>query len=346
MTFTNAFGFGIHKVKRIVFGVNTNHLDRFVGVLHLNSVVKAETILKEKARDPKQTLIEERVGSFSLYAPAKGSDGFCLVNDNTLLLGGGKELKEVLARTRPANLSAGLREALKRADPGATVTVAVDVSALSADKPALPGVDLKKVIANCRAAALTIKISGQDITLYGVAVCKDAKSAAEVRKQAEAFRDSLGKQVSTAGAKKMPKEVVELSGKVKFATKGHLVATTLTVKDNTALALIKAFWLPDLDLNPQPPDKGQPPLDEGPPPNLPDPSPKDPQPPAQDVEPPKKNAALPPPPPKPPVAEKKTGQRRRQGTRGIPNSRWLSGTHGTGTGSKSARCLSPFGSCL
>jgi hypothetical protein len=275
--FRQSFGFGTDRVERVVFGGNTKRDGRFVSVFHLDSGVKAETILKAKARDPQQKPIEEKVGPFTVYAPALGGEGLCLVDEMTLLLGGVKELKEVLARARPANLSSGLREALKQADPGATLMLALDMSALPADRPALPGVDLKKVVDNARAAVLTIKISGRDVALHAAAVCKDDRGAEEVRKQAEAFRDFLGKQASTAA----PKEVAELPGRVKFATRGHLVETTLTVKDDAALALIKAFFLPGLDLNPKPGDnrgpkpgdgKGGPPNPKGPPPNL-DPKP-------------------------------------------------------------------------
>ena len=150
----------------------------------------------------------------TVYAPATGGDGFCLVDNTTLLMSSARELKEALARARPANLSAGLREALEQADPDATLMLAVDISALP-DKLALPGVDRKKVVDNTRAALLTIKISDRDITLHAAAVCRDARSAAEVQKQAEAFRAFLTKQASTAA----PKEVAELPGKIKFATR-------------------------------------------------------------------------------------------------------------------------------
>jgi hypothetical protein len=295
---TSAFGFGIDQGKRLVVSGNTDHLDRFIGVFHLHGGVKAETILKWKAQLWQQKLMKEKVGSFTLYAPAEGGEAFCLVDDKTLLVSGGKELKEVLARKGPAKLSAGLREALKQADPGATLTLALDISTLPADKPALPGVDLKKVIDGARAAVLTIKISGHDVTLYAAAVCKDARAAAAVHKQTEAFRAFLVKKASTAPLSAKPKEIAELLGKVKLATKGNLIETTLTVKDDTALALLKVFLLPDLDLNPNLADPGgmPPSPDFGKqPPDFRDPPPKV-------VEPPKKNAPLPPPPPKPPDA--------------------------------------------
>jgi hypothetical protein len=252
----SAIGFGIDTGKRLILSGNTDHLDRFIGAFHLHGGIKADMILKRKAHFSQQKLMKEKVGSFTLYAPAEGGEGFSLLDDRTLLVSGGKELKEVLARKRPANLSAGLRDALKHADPGATVTLALDMSALPADKPALPGVDLKKVIDGARAAVLTIKISGHDITLYAAAVCKDARGAAAVQKQAEAFRAFLVKQAGTAPPSAKPKEIAELLGKVKFATKGTLIETTLTVKDDTALALLKVFLLPDLDLNPNLDDPG------------------------------------------------------------------------------------------
>jgi len=277
--FRQTFGFGTENVERIIVGFNNKHPDRWISVFHLNSAIKAETILKAKASDPEQKLIEEKVGSFTLHAPAKG-EGFCLVHDRTLLKSGAKELKAVLARTGPADLSAGLKEALKQADPGATLTLALDISALPADAPAPPGVDLKKVTDRTRAAVVTIKFSGPDITLHAAAVCKDARGADEVRKQAEAFRDFLGKQTSTA----VPKEVAaELLGKVKFVTRGNLVETTLTVKDDTAVTLIKAFF-PDPFGILRPADDPRPPArfeDRGPPPNPTKPPPEAPKPPVE-----------------------------------------------------------------
>ena len=271
--FRHAFGFGTNQIDRIVFGGNANRAGRFVAAVHLNTSVKAETILK--ARGQNQKLRAEKVGSFTLYAAATGGEGFCLADDRTLLLGRDTELKEVLARTRPANLSAGLQAALKQADPGAALTLALDSSALPAGRPgALPGVDLKRVIDNTRGAVLTVKLSGRDVTLHGVAVCRDTQGAKEVLKQAKAFRHFLSKQAAAAPAR-VPKEVAELPGKVTFATRGNLVETTLTVKDDTALALLKAFWLPDLDLKPKPTDG------PGPPPRGPGPLPVAPKPPVE-----------------------------------------------------------------
>jgi hypothetical protein len=280
-SFGQTLGFGTDKIERVVFGVNTNRSGRLMSVFHLNSGIKAETILKEKARSSfsKPKLTEEKVGSFTLYAPAEG-DGFCLVDDRTYLMSSVKELKEVLARTRPADLSAGLKEALKQADPGATLTVALDISALPADTPAPPGVNLKKVTDRTRAAVLTVKISGGDITLHAAAVCKDARGAEEVRKQAEAFRDFLGKQASPA----VPKEIAaELLGKVKFVTRGNLVETTLTVKEDTAVTFIIALF-PDAFQNLRPADDPRPPVrfeDRGPPPNPTKPPPEAPKPPVE-----------------------------------------------------------------
>src|SRR5262249_30180088 len=135
--FRQTFGFGTANVERIVVGFNNKHPDRYVSVFHLNGAIKAETILKAKASDPEQKLIEEKVGSFTLHAPAKG-EGFCLVDDRTLLKRGARELRAVRARPGPAALSAGLKEALKQAAPAATLTLAVDISALPADTPAPP----------------------------------------------------------------------------------------------------------------------------------------------------------------------------------------------------------------
>ena len=117
--------------------------------------------------------------------------------------------------------------------------------------PPLPGVDFAKIRDGVSGAGLSIKV-GSDIAFRGFAVCKDAKSAEEVKAQAEALRSFLMEQMKKAPTTAVPKEILDLPGKVKFATKGNLAEATLTVKEDVVITIVK-LWFRSPDAPPPPP---------------------------------------------------------------------------------------------
>ncbi len=74
----------------------------------------------------------------------------------------------------------------------------MDGKVLAADKPAMvPGVDFNKVVEGVTGASLTIKV-GTEVSLRGVAVCRDVRSAGEVKTQADALQKAAVDFMKTA----------------------------------------------------------------------------------------------------------------------------------------------------
>ena len=246
--FRKEFGFEISNVELMVFGGHPQEGEP-TGVVHLKTAIKAETVVNARKEprypgDKGTTFKEEKVGTLTLYVPdQEHRPALCMVNDKTMLVGRSKDLKEVLERNKPVDLSIGMLAALKAAEP-ATVTVVMDAKVLTIGKPPmLPGVDFAKVIDGTTGLSLTLKV-GSEVTLRGVAVCKDGQAAADVKKQAEALRDYAVKAMQAGPPNVVPKEVVELPGKIAIAAKGSLCEATLTVKDDAVIGLIKAWIVP------------------------------------------------------------------------------------------------------
>jgi hypothetical protein len=242
--FLREFGFEIGNIERMTMGGNVKG-ERPIGIFHLKDAVKAETILKARSAprfpgDKGTTFKEEKVGANTMYVPNQEfREAFCVLNDKTMVFGTTKALKATLEQDKKPDLPAGLQAALKEADAAATVTLAMDLKAvLAAERPPMiPGVDFDKVRDNVTGASLTVKL-GNDIVIRGVAVCKDEKAAEEVKTQAEAFRTAMIEQLKKAPPG-VPKELMDLPGKVKLSTNGNLGVATATVKDDVVIAFVK-----------------------------------------------------------------------------------------------------------
>jgi hypothetical protein len=127
--------------------------------------------------------------------------------------------------------------------------MALDGKVLAADKPPMiPGVDFKKVVDGVTGGSLTIKL-GTEVSLRGVAVCKDVRSAGEVKTQAEALQKAAVDALKTAPPGALPKGALDLPGKVKIATKGILCEATVSVKSDDVIGFVKGMMFP------QPPEK-------------------------------------------------------------------------------------------
>jgi hypothetical protein len=249
--FRSEFGFDISNVDRITMGGNVKS-EGPVGFIRLKKPVTAEAIVKARSEprfqgDKGTTFKDEKVGSFTVFVPDKEyRDAFCLVTADNLVHGRVKQLEAVLeANPKPPLASAGMQAALKEAESGATVTLVMDGKVLTAEKPPpIPGVDFAKLADGVSGMSLTVKLGGGNVALRGVGVCKDEKTAEDVKKQAEAILKFLGEQMKNLPPNAVPKDLLDLPGKVKIRTKGNLGEATLTVKDEAAIAFLRLLFEP------------------------------------------------------------------------------------------------------
>jgi len=252
----NHLGVDLANVERMTVGGNVKD-DRPVMIVRCKNAVKAEDVLKNRSepRNPggKGTEFKgEKVGKYTMYAPGEQSrEAFCVVDDKTILISSAKVLKPVLEAGQGAGLGAGLQPALKAAgDMDATVVMLMDLKAISAveklDGP--PGVDIKKAVEGTLGAIVVVKV-GPEVTVRGLAVCADAQAAEEVKKASDAALKVVGDLMKEAAKRGAPKELVDVPAQVKTSTKGTIAEATLSVKDDVAVAFIKAMFM----ASPQPP---------------------------------------------------------------------------------------------
>lgn len=244
--FRKEFGIEINNVELMVYGGNV-HGDGPTGVFRLKTAVKPAVVIGAASAPRFQgdkittTYAQETVGAYILYVPStKWRESFCFINDKTIAFGRADELKKVLARDRKPDFSANLQAAIKAADLSASLTMVMDVKAISAKErfPMIPGMDVPKIVESIDGAVFTLKI-GPTVSMRGIAVCKDAKAAEEVKKQAEIARDLLTKLVKETPM--LPKELTNVPGMVKLSVKDNLGEATLSVKDDVVVAFFKAM---------------------------------------------------------------------------------------------------------
>ncbi len=151
-SFRKEFGFEISNVKTMTFGGDVNSKGP-VGVIQLKEPLKPETLLKgistPRFEGDKNTYKEEKLGKFTIFVPSeKYRETICLVNEKTIVYAKNEELKAVLMREKPAELSAGMAAALKNADlPASVLMVANPNKAVKETKwiPPIPGMDYEKL---------------------------------------------------------------------------------------------------------------------------------------------------------------------------------------------------------
>jgi len=254
--FRREFGFDIKALERMTIGGRVQ--DQPVMVLRLKTPVKAADVAKVRAEDPRNKDVqfkEEKVGTHTLYVPsAEYRDAFCQLDDKTLLYGRAKTLKPLLEDAKNSGLGPVLQPVIKAADLKADVVLLMDLKDVtSKEKLDLPGLDVKKVIDSTTGAYLTVKV-GPEVTVRGVALCKDAAAAEQVKKTADAGLGFFALAIKQGGDK-VPKELVDLPGKVKTSTNGSNAEATVTVKDDVAVAFIKSMMLGGSAPQPPPPAK-------------------------------------------------------------------------------------------
>jgi hypothetical protein len=241
------FGVAFNNIQRMTMGGHVKS-EGPVGVIRLKNPVKVDDVVKARSEprfegDKGPNFKTENVGRFVMFVPDKEYlNAFCLLTMDSMLYGKAKQVRAALEAERKTELSDGLRAALKEAEPGAAVTLAMDGKVLTLEKaPPIPGVDFAK-LGGVSGMSLTVKLDGGNVTLRGVGVCKDEATVAEGKKQAEAMLKFASDQMKTLPPNTVPKELLELPGKVKISTKGTIGVATVTVKDEAVIAFFRLLF--------------------------------------------------------------------------------------------------------
>lgn len=179
-------GIPVSNMQQVIIGVSAgadNNQDA-VFVIKTVKTVSADDIKSKKTGITPQ---ETKVRDITLYEVF--GQAWCLPDSKTVLIGKGDTLKKVLERDKPAELSDGLRGALKDADFSKSLTMAMDSKEMYA-KMKKSGVDFEKAwekigIANpmgdIDGGAYQVDV-GKDIKFQSVMLCKDSKTAEDIKK--------------------------------------------------------------------------------------------------------------------------------------------------------------------
>jgi hypothetical protein len=221
------FGISASNIVRIVAGGNFEGKEGGDGVvvLRTKSAVKASDIESKKA-PTKYKQIKE--GDYTIYhADGQfGADAFCVADDKTVLIGKKDTLVKVLRRDKKPEFSEGLKNAMKQVSFKKSVALAVDVKSLQSKMPkSNPGepFDFNDFVGKAEGVGVQIEM-GSDIDMTVTVLCKDDKSAEDLRKKIEG---GLSWVKDLKGIDKDTKELIE---GVKVSNSGSKCTASLRCK--------------------------------------------------------------------------------------------------------------------
>ncbi len=184
-----ATGIPVHNMQQVVLGFAAapDNQHEYVVVVKTVKAVTADELKGKKTSSPQET----KVQGVSLYDHY--GFGWCLPDSRTVVISKTETLRKVLERNRSAQLSDGLRAALKYADFSRSAAMATDSKETYSrlkDTNKKSGIDFEKMleqvgIANpmgdIEAAAYQVDVA-KDIRVQSVLLCKDAKTAEDMKK--------------------------------------------------------------------------------------------------------------------------------------------------------------------
>jgi hypothetical protein len=169
---------------------------------------------------------------------------WCLPESKLVVIAKSDTLKKVLERNKAAEVSEGLRAALKYADFSKAVTMAMDSKEMYAkinDANKKNGMDLDKVfdkigIANPMSdidgGAYQIDV-GKDIKVQSVMICKDAKTAEDMKK--------ISDGMATFFKRLFPKYGADSFETWESSVSGARLNASMTIKTESILKLVRAI---------------------------------------------------------------------------------------------------------
>jgi hypothetical protein len=216
--------------------------DSKVGYVKTKQTVTVDDL---KASAPKgSTLKESTVGSYKLYEGT--TDGFCLLDSRTFLVGDNKTLRAVLTRNKKPTFTPEMDRAMadmnwsKVFSAAGTVKNWPGMSGGPAAPPGPPAMGgMPNYFENVEAVTLNVDVTA-DIAAHLVVQCKDPKSAEDLRKLADGGITSL---------KAMPgadSDTKDLLNAIKLANTGNKVTGDLTIRGDTIAKASKQQRVPGI----------------------------------------------------------------------------------------------------
>ena len=204
-------------VGRVTFGGRASDHSGS-GIIHMNRACTATDFFGT------DNAVKETIGQYRIRV--NGNMAYCLLDDRTIAIGTEPLLRQALERNGSAKLSDDLQAAMNEVDFAKSLAVASSAKQLAA-AGAIPG-----GMSGIRGIALEADI-GDDIRFEGVAVCKDAATADQMKKMADGALAGL-----KLGAAQMPPEAAKLLAALEVSNPGSTVRATLTIEVETLLSLI------------------------------------------------------------------------------------------------------------
>jgi hypothetical protein len=235
-------GISLSNMQQVVIGMAATADGGQPDVVFVVKTVKPVSADDIKGKKMGMTPQETKVRDITVYEVLGIS--WCLPESKLVVIGKSDTLKKILERNKSAELSEGLRAALKYADFSKSITMAVDSKEMYAkmnEANKKNGIDLDKVfdkigIANpmgdIDGGAYQIDV-GKDIKFQSVMLCKDAKTAEDMRKISDGLATFLKRLFPKYGADSL--ETWESS------VSGSRLTSSMTVKTDSIVKLIRAI---------------------------------------------------------------------------------------------------------
>jgi hypothetical protein len=235
-----ATGIAPSNVQQVVIGVaaTDSSVPDAIFIVKTNQPVAVDDIKsKKKGITPQETKVRD-ITVYDVYGT-----GWCVPETKRVVFGKAETLKKILERNKSAELSDGLRIALKYADFSKAVTMAMDSKEMYAklkEANKKNGMDLDQVfdkigIANpmgdIDGGAYQIDV-GKDIKIQSVMLCKDAKTAEDMKVISDGF--------ATFFKRLFPKYGADSFETWESSVSGARVHSSMTVKTESVLKLIRA----------------------------------------------------------------------------------------------------------
>jgi Protein of unknown function (DUF1559) len=218
-------------VGRITFGVKIQD-KKGAGIIHFNRPVNEQDV-PPMARGAKKS-----VGQYQIVVD--GDAAFCQIAPQTIATGDEDTLRKVLERHGPARISEELTSAMSEVDFSKSLAMAASLKNL-ANMAGPGGMNPMSMqgMKGIRCGAIQADV-GNDIRLSAAVVCKDATTADQMKKMADA---GLAMAKMSAGNPQMPPQAakaMKILDTLDISNSGAVIRASLTIDVDTILSLIPA----------------------------------------------------------------------------------------------------------
>jgi hypothetical protein len=236
--FKDQSGLDVADIEYVLFGASAK--DGSTAALIWSRMPVTTKQILDSAKD--QTFTEEKVGRFALYRDKPEKDfSFCLVAEQTILVGPPAMLKKILERDRKAELSPGLLATMGALNTRSSIFVAGDLAAVLEGETA-PSVQMaleapefapaKEPLKNVSSLALEIQVDA-DFSLVVTALCKGEAAATTVQQNVQQVMQGLQQMPS------LPPFLQKLAKDFLVSTTGARVKGLVKVNTDTVVELLK-----------------------------------------------------------------------------------------------------------